>query len=160
MKDNYERTVKFIMDKEGAEITNTKNDRGGLTAAYGLTLSTMKTLHLDLDHDGDVDGEDVKLVNKDVIDKAFHRYFWDRIRGDKLPGGIDLILADVAWNSGAGKTMQFIQEGFGDDIERLTARRIRFYEYQAANVPGQKEFLTGWKNRAHDALREAGKCFK
>ena len=160
MKDNEERTVQFIMLAEGFKITNDKNDHGGLTAAYGLTLITMRTLHLDLDHDGDVDADDVKLVNKEAVEKAFRTYFWDKIRGDKLPGGIDLILADIAWNSGVGKVMQFIKEGFGDDIERLTARRIRFYEYQAANVPGQKDFLNGWKKRANDALREADKCFK
>jgi len=151
MKENYEPTLAFIMEHEGSKATNIKGDRGGLTAAYGLTLKTMQTLHLDLDHDGDVDANDVKLVTKEVIDAAFRRYFWDAIGGDNLPAGIDLIAADVAWNSGTAKWRQFLKEGYDDDIDALVGRRIQFYRYQARNFPGQDKFLKGWLNRAEES---------
>jgi lysozyme family protein len=155
MKDNYERILAFILLREGAKATNIKGDRGGLTAAYGLTLKTMKTLKLDLDKDGDVDEQDVKLVTKEVIDAAFRWYFWDLIDGDNLPAGIDLILADISWNSGVGKVKQFIREGFAKDIYELTERRKRFYQYQADFVEGQDKFIKGWLVRADEALKEA-----
>ena len=155
MRKNLEKTEAFIMDHEGAKITNIKGDKGGLTAAYGLTLKTMITLKIDLDNDGDVDEQDVELVNKETIDAAFRRYFWDAIDGDNLPAGIDLILADVAWNSGVGKAKQFIREGYAKDIYELTERRKRFYQWQAVNVSGQDKFIKGWLRRANDALKEA-----
>jgi lysozyme family protein len=155
MKENYERTLAFIMLHEGSKVHKVPNDRGGLTAAYGLTLSTMVTLKLDINKDGKVDEKDVKLVNKEVIDRAFRTFFWDAIKGDILPPGVDLILADVAWNSGTGKARQFMAEGFKTDIYLLTERRVKFYTYQANNVSGQSKFLKGWLNRADDALKAA-----
>jgi lysozyme family protein len=160
MKENYERTLKFIMKWEGATFHFVKGDRGGATSAYGLTLKTMQTLKIDVDSDGDVDMEDLKLVNKEIMDKAFKKHFWDKIKGDLLPGGIDLILADVSWNSSPGKVAQFIKEGFGDNIERLTNRRILFYENIVKADITQEKFLKGWKNRANDAKTEALLCFK
>lgn len=158
LKDNLERTINFIMLHEGAKVHCVKGDRGGLTAAYGLTLSTMQKLDIDVDGDGDVDAEDVKLVGQKLIRLAFTIHFWDYIGGDKLKGGVDLILGDVAWNSGVGKARQFIREEFATDIERLTGRRKAFYQYQADNVPGQDKFLKGWMNRAEDARKEAYLC--
>jgi len=157
MRKNYDRTVNFIMKHEGAKITNDPDDRGGLTAKYGLTLKTMKTLNLDLNHDGVVDEKDINLVDIAVIDEAFRRYFWNVIDGDNLPGGIDLIIADIAWNSGPGKARQFQREGCAKDINALTARRIKFYEH-LSTLPNQEQYLKGWKNRACDALKEAKNC--
>ena len=159
MKENYERTRDFILLQEGNMITNTVGDRGGLTGAYGLTLRTMKALHLDLNHDGVMDAKDIPLVTKEVVDQAFHAHFWDRIFGDRLAGGIDLLCGDLAWNSGPDKPLQFIREGFGGSIEAFTDRRIRFYLHLSME-PGQRGFLHGWVTRALDAKVEAAKCEK
>ena len=157
MKENYDKTLNFILLHEGAKIVNIPGDHGGLTAFGGLTLATMQTLKLDLNKDGVVNTKDVPLVSRETIDEAFREYFWNKINGDKLPAGVDLILADVAWNSGVGKARQFMAEGFRNDIYALTDRRIRFYEYQRDNVQGQAQFFNGWENRANDALKEAEK---
>ena len=118
----------------------------------------MKRLNLDLNQDGLVDAKDVGLVTRETIDRVFRTHFWDAIDGDNLPGGIDLIAADISWNSGPGKWRQFQKEGYGTDIEKLTARRIEFYEHLAEKDPSQIRFLKGWKNRANAALEEARKC--
>jgi len=158
MKENLERTFEFIGDHEGQRVHRVKDDRGGLTSPYGMTLDTMKTLGLDLNHDGVINEKDVYLVTKEVALNAFREHFWNKINGDALPHGIDLILADVAWNSGLSKARQFIKEGFAKDIEALTARRKRFYKYQADKVPGQAKFYNGWINRANDAHDAAIGC--
>ncbi|MFA5322694.1 MAG: glycosyl hydrolase 108 family protein [Smithella sp.] len=157
MQKNYQRTLNFIMKWEGAKVTNDPDDHGGLTAKYGLTLKTMKDLNLDMNHDGVVDARDVYLVDAKTVNDAFRRYYWNIIDGDNLPGGIDLIMADIAWNSGPGKARQFQREGCTKSIETLTARRIKFYEYRST-LPNQDKYLRGWKNRANDALEEAKKC--
>jgi lysozyme family protein len=159
MRKNYDRTLNFILEHEGAKITNDPDDHGGITAKYGLTLITMRTLNLDLNHDGVVDGKDVYLVDKKTIDSAFRTYFWNVIAGDNLLGGIDLIMADIAWNSGPGKARQFQREGHAKTIEGLTGRRIKFYTYRST-LPNQEKYLKGWKSRANDALKEAKNCIK
>lgn len=159
MVENLERTMNFILSPaiEGDKITNDPLDRGGLTAAYGLTLTTMKALRIDLDGDGDVDAADVGLVSRDVAIEAFREHYWDLIDGDDLEGGFDLILADVAWNSGPGKARQFIKEGY-DTIEDLTERRKIFYNNIVKRNPTQRRFLKGWLRRADLAYKEALKC--
>lgn len=157
MKENYQKTLDFIIEHEGEKVHKVKGDSGGLTAYGGLTLNTMKVLKLDLNGDGIVNEKDVYLVNKEVIDKAFRKHFWDKINGDNLPSGIDLILTDVAWNSGIGKARQFQREGYAINIRMLTDRRKIFYEYQS-NLPGKKKFLKGWLNRASDAYKAAKEC--
>ena len=159
MKANYERSLAFTLLQEGSKITNTPGDHGGLTAAYGLTLTTMKTLNLDLNHDGVVNAKDIILVTKEVVDRAFHAHFWDPIGGDSLPGGIELMGADIAWNSGPGKFLQFRAEGFVSSIEALCDRRIRFFLHLSME-PGQRGFLHDWVTRALDSKVEAGKCMR
>lgn len=154
MKENYDKIIDFIILKEGDKAHKVKGDKGGLTAYGGLTLDTMKKLKLDLNHDGVVNEKDIYLVNKEVIDEVFKKHWWNKINGDSLPSGIDLIMADIAWNSFPGKAKQFALEGYVDTVEELTERRRKFYRYLASR-PGQGKFLQGWLNRADDALKEA-----
>lgn len=154
MKENLEATFNFICKWEGHKVHKVNGDRGGLTSAYGLTLATMKALKMDLDYDGDVDEADVRMVMKEDALDAFKKHYWNKIDGDSRPAGIDLILGDIAWNSGVMRAKQFMAEGNASDIHTLTDRRIVFYHY-LAEKPGQGKFLNGWLNRAEDALKEA-----
>lgn len=158
MRLNFKRALHFVMKAEGNVLHNVSGDRGGVTSKWGLTLSTARRLRLDLDHDGDTDTDDLGLITEDVIEEVFRKIAWDAVNGDSLPGGIDLIAADIAYNSFPKKFWQFVREGYGNTIEALTERRKRFYNYQADNVPGQDKFRKGWLNRADNALAEAQNC--
>ena len=157
MEENIERTFDFIAKHEGCKVHKVSGDSGGLTSAYGLTLRTMKALNLDLDDDGDVDADDVNLVNAEVAMQAFKEHYWDAIDGDNLPSGLDLMYADVAWNSGVGRARQFINEGY-ETTEALLARRLKYYRSIVAKRPSQRKFLNGWENRANDSYEEAQDC--
>jgi hypothetical protein len=154
MRLNYDRTKAFIIAREGNEFHTSDQ----ATSAGGIILATAKALHLDLDHDGDVDVDDLKLVTEQDIDRVFRDYFWDAIHADDLPGGIDLIAADIAWNAGPGKFRQFASEGYAITAETLTARRKVFYEAVVKAKPSKKKFLNGWFNRANLAYTESKRC--
>ena len=157
MRLNFLRTFKFTMEREGTKFHKVAGDRGGATSKGGITLATARRLNLDLDNDGDVDEADLLLVDEGILIKAFRDIAWDAVNADSLPGGIDLIAADIAWNSFPGKFKQFLREGYASTIETLTARRKSFYTYQG-KIPGQEKFLKGWLNRADLAYAEAKLC--
>lgn len=157
MEENFDATIRFIFGREGNKVHLVKGDRGGLTSAGGLTLKTMKALGIDLDDDGDVDSDDVRLVDAEVVSDVFREYYWDRINGDELPPGLDLMYGDIAWNSGVGTAKRFIREGY-KTTEALLARRMRFYHAIVAGDPSQEKFLNGWINRANLAYETAQDC--
>lgn len=158
MRLNYIRTRDFVFGAEGNHFHNVSGDMGGPTSAYGITLATAKRFGLDVDHDGDVDIDDLKAMTWDDVDSLFKKHFWDAIGGDTLPGGIDLIAADIAWNMGPGKFFQYVREGYASTTETLTARRKSTYANIVAKKPDQIKFLKGWYNRAEKAYAESQHC--
>ncbi len=45
----------------------------------------------------------------DSVQRAIFLAFWNRVAGDVLPTGIDLMLIDSAWNRGPGTAVQILQ---------------------------------------------------
>ena len=154
MKENFDRTLAFVLKVEGATFTNYSDG----PTKYGLTLDTMIKLGLDLDKDGEVTTADVMLVTPEVVEAAFRKIAWDAIGADNLPGGIDLVAADLAYNSGAGKYEQMEREGYTTTYDQLCMRRLNFYRYQRDHYPSQVKFWNGWVNRILDVWIEAMKC--
>ena len=147
--ENFEPTLKFILNAEGGYTV----DHAGPTQ-MGLTLRLMKALRLDLDHDGDVDGADVRLVTVDVVRQAFKKEFWDRVGADKLPAGIDLQAADFAYNAGPMAASQMLYNPL--DPILIRERRIAFYESLCKRNPAKyAKYRHGWINRAMGAYEAA-----
>ena len=158
MRLNLVRAMEFTLGAEGNKYHHVSGDSGGPTSAYGIILATAKALNLDKDNDGDIDTNDLKLITKEDVERVFKRYFWDIVDADNLPGGVDLIAADIAWNQGPAKFNQYLREGYASTIETLTARRKTTYTNIAAKNPTQNKFLKGWLNRANNAYKAAKEC--
>lgn len=164
MKENFAKAFEFTMKWEGGKFTDIPGDRGGATK-MGVTLGLMKNLarmdgmasELDLDRDGDVDVNDLALIRREVVEKIFRKVAWDAVKADSLPGGIDLLAADLAFNSGVGKYRQFVKEGKTGNITVMVGRREQFFR-ALAKQPGQAKFLDGWINRNNDSKIVANTC--
>lgn len=142
MKDNFDLILRWILEAEGG-FANSEYDSGGPTQ-YGLSLRLMKMLKMDLDNDGDVDINDVRLVNVDIVRAVFIKEFWSKIDGDNLPGGIDLQAADFAFTSGPGRAKSLL---IYKNNDTFFAWRIRFY-YAISRTGKNKANWGGWASRA------------
>ena len=105
-----------IVVREGGYV-NDPDDPGGATN-FGVTIHTMRRLRLDLDHDGDVDAEDVKRLTKAQAVDIFVRHYFDRPRIADLPSVLHATVFDMYVNAGANavKILQRLLRQMGHNI--------------------------------------------
>lgn len=168
---NFERAIRFTLDREGDVFVNNPSDRGGPTK-YGVTLSTLSTFRNTI-----CTSEDVENLTEAEATKIFAAFFWNSARLERVKdGNVALILFDFAVNAGPGtaiKTLQrVLNESFGENLkvdgafgnqtfaalstareDRLIRRLIQAFQRHYVRIcefnPKQIVFLEGWLNRTH-----------
>ena len=75
------------------------DDPGGATN-HGVTIHTMRRLGLDLDGDGQVDEQDVRVLDRDLAVEIFVDHYFDRPRITYLPVDLPASVFDMYVNSG------------------------------------------------------------
>lgn len=106
MKDNFDQCFEMVLQHEGHYV-NDPRDPGGRTN-MGVTQRQWEAyIGREVSED-----EMRKLTPKDV--KPFYKTrYWDLIRGDDLPSGIDYAVFDFAVNSGVGRASKYLQSIVG-----------------------------------------------
>lgn len=152
----------LVFPVEGGYVDHPR-DPGGATN-MGITIHTMKALELDLDNDGDIDREDVKLVTKDIASDIYEKRYWVPVEGDKAPSGLDAVFLDAAINSGPRASIRWFQRAAGltpDGILGPITRRaisnanprlsvLKTIEERLSSVRQFRDydvFGRGWENR-------------
>lgn len=176
--------LRFEVSLERAKISeggyvNHPADRGGPTK-YGITQATLAAWR-----GRSVTADDVRLLSWDEAARIYRKNYWDAVRADELPVGLDYLVFDMAINHGPRRAVTILQEAleivpdgvFGpatlravhairDDnaavireIEDAAHRREAFYAGIIARNPSQAVFRDGWANRGArveaDALSDA-----
>ena len=106
--------------------------------------------------------------------EIYKRDYWDAVRGDDLPAGVNLAVSDLGLNSGPSRAVKFLQRICGNpetgrmddetireahafDPVELTMlyceERERFLNAIVASRPNQRKFLKGWLTRVGDVRR-------
>lgn len=111
--DRFERCLRFVLFKEGG-FNDIAADRGGATN-HGISLRFARSLGrvLDLDHDGDVDADDIRRITPEKAAEIYQASFWGPARCDAMPAPIDLIHFDAAVNCGVGAAALLLQRAVG-----------------------------------------------
>lgn len=107
MKDNFPAALKAVLKHEGGYVNN-PHDPGGATNK-GITQETYNGYRLD---EG-LAKRDVRLINFLEISMIYRKRYWDKIRGDDLPSGVDYCVFDFAVNSGVLRVSKFLQRVVG-----------------------------------------------
>jgi lysozyme family protein len=163
MNNNFDKSFKYILEDEGG-FSADKKDPGGVTN-LGVTLRTWEDWQR-----RQVNVQEMRDLSADQVLPLYRARYWDAVKADMLPSGIDYLVFDCAVNCGVSNAIKFIQRALGakedgvigpvtltslrtvdvgDLIDKFTQIKTEHYE----SLPTFAEFGEGWVNRS-DRVKE------
>lgn len=150
MLTNYAKALPLILKHEGGFVNHPK-DPGGATNK-GITIGTLKRLGIDVDGDGDSDIVDLRSLRQSDVERVYKLFYWDAVKADQLPSGVDYAVADFAVNSGPSRSAKHLQKVVGvtqdGDIGPKTLAAVAMRDPQdvvSALCDSRLRFLRGLK---------------
>jgi lysozyme family protein len=165
MKQNFDHCLEMLLKHEGGFV-NHPRDPGGATN-LGVTKATYEQW---LGREVSVD--EIKALTVADVAPIYRKKYWDAVRGDDLPSGVDWSLFDWGVNSGPKRAAQALQRivGVADDgaigpitlravydmsagkiIDEMYSARQRFYE----RLSTFDTFGKGWTRRNKETRQAA-----
>lgn len=108
MRGNFDLSFKKIIGHEGG-YTNDPRDRGGPTK-YGVILKVLRTWRGYDEDDPTITAADVEALTLAEAKKIFRARYWDLLKCDQMPDGIDYVTVDYGYNSGVNRSAKFLQQ--------------------------------------------------
>ncbi|WIY54169.1 glycoside hydrolase family 108 protein [Devosia sp. YIM 151766] len=163
-KNNFQLALEATLVHEGG-WSDHPSDPGGATMK-GVTLATYRRYR------PGATKEQLRAITDADLHRIYRDGYWDAVRGDDLPAGLDLALFDFAVNSGPGRAVITLQTilGVAADgkvgpitlaaiakhpasllINELCSHRLAFLE-RLSNWP---TFGKGWSRRVAAVRAEA-----
>lgn len=106
MKENFDKCLKMLLSHEGGFVNHPK-DPGGIT-----NLGVTKKVYDEWTGRESTEQEMRDLTPEDVA-PIYKKNYWDRVKGDSLPSGLDWACFDWAVNSGSGRPAKAVQRAVG-----------------------------------------------
>ena len=166
MRANFDPSLRRVLQHEGGYV-NDPRDPGGATNK-GVT----QAVYDDWRASTGKPKQSVRSITADEIGAIYRKLYWDKVRGDDLPAGVDYAVFDFAVNSGVNRAARFLQRvvGAAEDgaigpktiaaakavpaariIDSISAERLHF-------LRGLGTFATfgnGWTRRVVEAQQAA-----
>ena len=167
MKDNFDDALKAILHHEGGYVDHPK-DPGGRTN-LGCTQRVWEEW---VGHP--VDEKAMRGLTPELVAPLYKAKYWDKIKGDELPTGVDYVVFDAAINSGPGRAAKWLQTVVGavpdgaigagtlakvaaipaaDIVEKYQQTRLQFLQ----SLQTWDTFGKGWGRRVAEVEDAAGK---
>jgi len=106
MNTNFDACLAHLLKHEGGFV-NHPSDPGGATN-LGVTQEVWEDWI-----DRTVSEENMKALTPAKVAPLYREMYWDRIKGDKLPSGVDYLVFDAAVNSGVSRAAKWLQTTVG-----------------------------------------------
>lgn len=165
MKENFSTCLDMLLKHEGGFVDHPR-DPGGMTN-LGVTLAVYE------DYLGrDVSEDEMRSLTPEDVAPVYKQNYWDRVKGDELPSGVDWSVFDWAVNSGpsrASKALQRIVGSYPDGaigpntltkifdadvhviLNNMHKSRQEFYE----SLKTFDTFGKGWTRRNDETLAQS-----
>jgi lysozyme family protein len=165
MKENYNEALKAILKHEGGFV-NHPRDPGGMTN-LGVTKKVWEEW---VKHP--VDEKAMRALTPELVSPMYKKKYWDAVKGDELPDGLDYLMFDFAINAGPGRAIKTMQKAIGTTpdgaigpktmqslkemnptqlIEKFSTEKESFYR----SLPTFQTFGKGWLRRVAEAKDHA-----
>jgi len=165
MQSNWNNSFNLMLKSEGGFV-NHPSDPGGMTN-LGVTKATWENWV-----GRESDEAEMRGLTPEKVEPLYKKKYFDAVRGDELPVGLDYLMFDFAVNAGAGRAIKTLQTavgvtpdgGFGpmtmaavqavdpvDLIERFSQAKEDFYR----SLTTFATFGKGWLNRVADVKVKA-----
>lgn len=166
MRDTFDKIYPDLKVSEGVKFVDDPNDPGGATYV-GITL---KNYRLQVDPKATVDT--LKALTDGQIKNYYRTWYWNKVRGDQLPAGIDYSVFDFGVNSGPATAVRKLQEIVGttpdgivgnqtlaavanksqpDLIKGYSAARLSYLK----QVPRWARYGNGWTARVNRVMHKS-----
>jgi lysozyme family protein len=165
MKENFQEALNVILKHEGGFV-NHPSDPGGMTN-LGVTKKVWeewvgKT----------VDEKAMRALTPEVVSPMYRKRYWDAVKADDLPDGLDYLMFDFAINAGPGRAIKTMQKAIGTNpdgvigaktmqalkdanqselVAKFSAEKEAFYR----SLPTFGTFGKGWMRRVAEAKTHA-----
>ena len=161
MKENFDKCLEMLLHHEGGYV-NHPEDPGGET-----NLGVTKRVYEEWGGT-----KDMKALTVEDVAPIYKKKYWDIVKGDELPSGLDWAVFDWAVNSGTGRAAKAVQKVCGAEqdgaigpktlalvngqdtsymIEQFGKIRQEFYE----GLSTFKTFGRGWTRRNSETTTKA-----
>ena len=170
MKENWEKSLEAILHHEGGYVNHPK-DPGGET-----NLGVTRRVYEEWIRFYGMRGKDMKDLEVEDVEPIYRKNYWDRVKGDDLPAGLDLCVFDFGVNAGTGRAAKYLQslvgatadgaigpntlktvevyvqiEGIEATIEAYQKNRQEYYE----KLKTFETFGRGWTRRNNETTEAA-----
>lgn len=160
MKEFFNVSLVNLLVHEGGYV-NHSSDPGGITN-LGVTKEVWESWV-----DRTVNEQAMHDLTADKVAPLYKELYWDRIKGDNLPAGVDYCVFDAAVNSGVGRAARWLQTVAGTEpdgsigpktfaaIEMLLPKLLiqRYCEQRLAflhQLGTWETFGRGWERRVRE----------
>ena len=135
MKKNYDKCLETILHHEGGYV-NHPQDPGGET-----NLGVTKRVYQEWGGT-----KDMKDLTFNDVAPIYKKNYWDKMKCDDLPSGLDLCVFDFGVNAGPGRAAKYLQTLIGTvadgGIGPNTLAKLKEY----TDKTGVKETITNYQN--------------
>ena len=102
MKENFKAALDHVLVSEGGYVDHPA-DPGGRTN-LGVTQKVWEEW---VGHP--VDEKTMRGLTPEIVAPMYKTKYWDKVKGDELPSGVDYAVFDAAINSGPGRAVKWLQ---------------------------------------------------